>query len=319
MTENKGRIATIGMFDGVHRGHRFLLSKLEEEAERRGMEPLTVTFSHHPMRVISPEKEPAPLTHPDEKTALLASSGRMTVVRLDFDESLRQLKAADFMAMLRDRYGVKAILMGYDHHFGHDRLKKIEDYVKAGESIGIEVIAAPPLPGETRISSSYIRRIIAEGKMEEATVALGRPYSLEGIVEKGKQIGRTLGFPTANIRLTHDRRLLPASGVYAVLVTLPQGIMKGGMLNIGTRPTVDCSEKPKTTVEVNIFDFSGLIYGEKITVDFIKRIRQEKKQTNIKELQRQLQKDKVAAEAILSERHLLPNGCQSDCCNRKQQ
>lgn len=291
-------IATVGMFDGVHRGHRFLFDELKREAAERHLRPLAVTFTQHPLSLIAPEKMPQVLTPADDKIKLIRRAGIDNVVSLDFDESLRGLSAREFMFMLKERYGVEAILMGYDHRFGHDRLTSPDDYRQIGREIGMEVIFAPPMPGEA-VNSSLVRRLLSAGNVEHAARLLGRPYGFSSTVVEGKKLGRKLGFPTANLQIGESGRLLPANGVYAVIVTLPDGSRRGGMLNIGTRPTVDRSDHPEKSVEVNVFDFSGSLYGQPLSVEFIERVRDEREFSSPAELRARLEVDRDVILSLL--------------------
>ena len=272
------KIATIGMFDGVHCGHRFLIHRLEKEAAERNLHPVIFTFSRHPLSLIAPDKEPPHLNGTEEKVLLLEDCGKNEVVVLDFDEKLRNMTARSFLEMLRKSYNVRTLIMGYDHRFGHDKITDREEYVRRGREENIEVLFASPFedPTPIRINSSYIRKLISDGNIEMANKALGRPYSIEAKVVDGKKIGRKLGFPTANLMLIDNMQLLPAPGVYAVRVQLPDSETFGGMLNIGTRPTIDHSSEPHTTVEVNIINYNGELYGSVLKVSFIARLRGEK-------------------------------------------
>ena len=299
MAERKAT-ATIGMFDGVHSGHNFLLQQLEEEAAGRHSRPLVITFPDHPLKIIAPDREPPRLTPPNEKHSLLSVRGKFEVVALEFNESLRKLSARDFLTMIRDRFGVGTLVMGYDHHFGHDRIKDRSEYTRIGDALGVEIVFAEPLVLDGQpICSSLIRRLISEGNIKKANEALGRPYSLKAKVVEGKHIGRTIGFPTANLKPMDGSQLLPATGVYAVLATLSDGTEYRGMLNIGVRPTVDRSSNPVTTVEVNLFDCDRDLYGSELTVAFIDRLRGERKFDTLEELRHQLDSDRRQSLSIL--------------------
>ncbi|MDO4995427.1 MAG: riboflavin kinase, partial [Bacteroidales bacterium] len=195
-------VATIGFFDGVHCGHRFLIRQVREEALRRGMRSMIVTFTRHPARVLRPEAELHLLTTTDEKMRLLRETGIDDVQMLPFTPQLAALSARDFMErVLRDRFNVRVLVIGYDHRFGHNRAEGFEDYVKVGCEIGMDVVQARELDGGQHVSSSAIRHALAEGRVEDAAAMLGRPYSLGGTVVRGHHVGTDLGFPTANLRL----------------------------------------------------------------------------------------------------------------------
>lgn len=287
---------TIGFFDGVHRGHRYLLRQLEALAAARGLSPVALTFDCHPRAVVQKEFVPALLTTAEEKRTLLSSAFGGEVVVLLFTQEMSRLKAKEFMqAVLRDELNAKLLLMGYNHRFGHGG-GTAEEYVAWGREVGIEVCFAEALPGE-KVSSSRIRNLVGLGEMEEANTLLGYPYFLKGRVTEGKQIGRKIGFPTANLTLP-EQKMLPACGAYAVWVTLPDGTRHGGMLCIGHRPTVE--ENGETSVEVHIFDFSGNLYGESISIDFIGKLRNEEHFESLHDLQQQLIRDAASARDMIS-------------------
>ena len=289
------KIATVGMFDGVHRGHRALLDRLHAEARQRDMTATVFTFDRHPLALIAPDRAPAALMSLHDKVDALKSNGVEDVEELHFDSHLRSLTARQFLRMLHDDYGVRALLMGFNHRFGSDRLDDLKEYEKIGEEIGIEIVRADELRDETMtdrtICSSSIREAIAEGDVEAASRMLGRPFSLQGKVVHGKQLGRTIGFPTANIEPSDPDLIVPLKGVYAVDVHLPGGIIRRGMLNIGVRPTVDSSSRPRPSVEVYIDDWNKDLYDNEIRIDFIKRLRDERRFPDLDSLRRQLPLD----------------------------
>lgn len=283
------------MFDGVHRGHRALIERLCAEAARLGASPTVFTFDRHPLAVIAPDRAPATLMSLTDKVEALKGSGVAEVEVLHFDEALRSQTAREFLAMLHDDYGVDALLMGFNHRFGSDRLDDLAEYERLGRETGIEIIRADELRDESltdrTICSSSIREAIAEGDVAAAAHMLGRPFAIEGKVVQGKQLGRTIGFPTANIEPNDNELLTPLNGVYAVEVGLPDGETRRGMLNIGVRPTVDGSAHPKQSVEVYIDDWDGDLYGKEIRLDFIKRLRDERRFADVESLRRQLALD----------------------------
>lgn len=286
-----GCAVTIGFFDGVHRGHRFLLRQLEQCAAERGLTATLMTFDRHPRQVLDEDFVPSLLTVQAEKLALLSGAFGGRVAVLPFTRELSTRSARDFMlSVLRGKLDARLLLMGYNHHFGHDG-GSFGDYQAWGREAGIEVVRADALPGE-KVSSSRIRTLIGSGDVEQGARLLGYPYFLTGRVVGGRQIGRQLGFPTANL-LVPEQKLLPGAGVYAVSVSLPGGERRDGMLNIGRRPTTE--ENGAVSVEAHLFDFEGNLYGQSLTVGFISRLRDERHFPSLGALRRQLTLDAVSA------------------------
>jgi riboflavin biosynthesis protein ribF len=286
-------VATIGFFDGVHRGHRFLIDRVIEEAQRSGMSSAVITFDRHPREVLQTDYQPDLLSTLDEKLLLLSKTHVDNTVVLHFDASLAALTAQDFMRdVLQRQLKVRKLIIGYDNRFGHNRSEGFDDYVRYGKELGIEVICADAfLPDDVRVSSSVIRTCLREGRVEDANRLLGYDYTIESRIVSGYQNGRKMGFPTANLDVTRCQQLLPASGVYAVLVRLKDSVgWKRGMMNIGHRPTFNGTT---TSMEVNLFNFSGDLYGQELLVSFISKIRDERKFDSIDALAEQLQHDKV--------------------------
>lgn len=286
-------VATIGFFDGVHRGHRFLIDRVIEEAQRLGMSSAVITFDRHPREVLQTDYQPDLLSTLDEKLLLLSKTHVDNTVVLHFDASLATLTAHDFMRdVLQRQLKVRKLIIGYDNRFGHNRSEGFDDYVRYGKELGIEVIRADAfLPDDVRVSSSVIRTCLREGRVEDANRLLGYDYTIESRIVSGYQNGRKMGFPTANLDVTRCQQLLPASGVYAVLVRLKDSVgWKRGMMNIGHRPTFNGTT---TSMEVNLFNFSGDLYGQELLVSFISKIRDERKFDSIDALAEQLQHDKV--------------------------
>ena len=285
-------IATIGFFDGVHLGHCHVINMIKKVAEVKGLKTCVITFDRHPRQVVQPEWCPEMLTTLEEKTQLLKATGIDRCEVLHFDHKLASLSARDFMLqILKERLRVTHLVTGYDNRFGHNRSEGFLDYVRYGKEIGIEVTRAEELTmGSTHVSSSSIRRMLKEGKIEEATMCLGHEYRITGTVVAGEHIGRTIGFPTANILPDDSSKLIPAHGVYAVVVwSEPEGISRRrAMLNIGTRPTFDGKG---ITIEVHIPDFASDLYGKTLTISFISKIREERRFHSPEELVEQLNKD----------------------------
>ena len=286
---------TIGFFDGVHRGHRYLLQQLEKLAADNDMSAVALTFDHHPREVTAGDSVPLLLTTQDEKLTLLANAFSGEVIVLPFTKELSALTAKEFMTtVLRNKLNSELLLMGYNHRFGHGGGTP-EEYSNWGKETGINVYQANALAGE-KISSSIIRDMISHGDIRKANAMLGYSYFLTGEVVKGKQIGHQIGFPTANLMLP-KQKLVPACGAYAVWIDLPDGKRRGGMLCIGHRPTVE--KNGEVSVEVHIFDFNGDLYGESISIDFIEKLRDEQHFNSLEALGKQLTLDATIAKAII--------------------
>lgn len=287
------KIAAVGMFDGVHAGHRYLLDELRREGERRGLEPLAVTFSNHPLEVVCPKRAPLLLTSAAEKEALIRAEGIGEVVCLPFDEALRGTSAEDFLRLLRKGYGVEALLMGFNNRFGHDAPRDFGAYRALGAEQGVEILPATeyrPAGAAAAPSSTAIRGALAEGRVEDAAAMLGRPYAVTGRVVHGRELGRRLGFPTANVEVAPWRQL-PQPGVYAARCGgLP------AMVNIGHRPTVDAPRAP-LSVEAHIIGLpEGTdLYGRELTLEFARRLRGERRFGSLEELAAQLRRDREEA------------------------
>ena len=294
-------VATIGFFDGVHRGHRFLIDRVIEEAQRSGMSSAVITFDRHPREVLQTDYQPDLLSTLDEKLLLLSKTHVDNTVVLHFDASLAALTAHDFMRdVLQGQLKVRKLIIGYDNRFGHNRSEGFDDYVRYGKELGIEVIRADAfLPDDVRVSSSVIRTCLREGRVEEANRLLGYDYTIESRIVSGYQNGRKMGFPTANLDVTRCQQLLPASGVYAVLVRLKDSVgWKRGMMNIGHRPTFNGTT---TSIEVNLFNFTGNLYGQELLVSFISKIRDEHKFDSLEALAQQLKQDKEQINRLFDE------------------
>lgn len=294
-----GRIAVVGMFDGLHAGHRFLLEQLQSEGVDRGLHPLAVTFANHPLEIIAPGRAPLLLSTPDEKSSLFAETG-MEAEIIPFDDSLRLTSASDFLHMLAKRYNVQAMMLGFNNRFGHDAPRDFDTYRRLALSHGIELLQAPELTiGDRHISSSAIRVLLAcEGDAGTAATMLTRPYSLTGIVAGGRQIGRTIGFPTANISLGDARKLIPKTGVYAAVATCRNGMAYPSVVNIGHRPTVEKSAAAPLSVEAHLIGFDGDLYGQQLVLGFIARIRPEQRFPDLEALRCQIEDDVNTAAGI---------------------
>lgn len=282
------KAATIGMFDGVHRGHQFVIRQLMEQARQHSLLPLVITFDSSP-------RQERVLTPLDEKLRLIREVGVEQIEVLSFTQELKALSARQFMQQeLRERLGVRLLLTGYDNRFGHNREEGFDDYVGYGRELGIDVIG---LPAEGSFSSSNIRQLLTAGQVAEAADCLGRRYTIQGHVGHGQHIGTGLGFPTANLVVDDAQQLIPASGVYAVSVETPGGIYPG-MMNIGTRPTFDGHQ---TTLEVHVLRLHENLYGRQLTISFVERLRDERRFDTIEELKAQLQNDVKQTEERLNQ------------------
>lgn len=282
--------ATVGFFDGVHAGHRSLIAQLREAAAERGLASAVFTFPVHPRRVLQADYRPQLLDTFEEKLARIGETGVDYCAVLDFTPALARLTAREFIEQLAAEWGVSTLVVGYDHRFGHDRAEGFEEYVAHGRTVGMEVVRGVPylLEDGTAVSSSRIRALLTECQVEEAARMLTVPYRLRGHVVGGQQIGRTMGFPTANLSVDEPLKVLPGDGVYAVRVRL-HGMAYRGMLSIGNRPTI--GDRP-TAVEVHLLGFSGDVYGETIEVEFIRHLRNNRRFDSLDALREQLERDR---------------------------
>ena len=277
------KIATIGFFDGVHRGHRFLFAQLHEYAKHHQLTPTIYTFDRHPKELLTGQA-PAMLTTHDERKALLQNYGEVHF--LDF-AAVQQLTAEQFMRYLKEQEGVETLLMGYDHHFGSDRLKGFHEYEKIAHKVGLHVERAHEcLVDGLPVSSTRIRKLLNVGQIEEVNRLLGHDYTLAGMVVHGNRIGTQIGYPTANVRLD-TTKLLPSYGVYAAHVQI-HGKEYAAVVNIGNNPTVG---NPTISVEAHVINFKGNLYEENIMISFDKFLRSEQKFASLEELKSQIQKD----------------------------
>lgn len=289
--------ATIGFFDGVHRGHVYLISQLKEIAKTNGQLSAVITFKEHPRRTLDTDFQPALLCGYDEKMKRLEATGVDECITLNFTKSMSQLSAKEFIQeILKKQYNVYTLLVGHNHRFGHNREDGFDEYKKYGNEVGINVILAKELEPEKHISSSHIRKLLVEGKIQEANSLLGYNYTISGKIVEGFKVGRTIGFPTANIKIWEDFKVVPAFGVYAVFVHIEQK-KYGGMLYIGKRPTLH--DGGNISLEVNIFDFDGDLYGKFLTVEFLEFTRPDEKFSNMEILITHIRQDKETIKNIL--------------------
>ena len=336
--DKREAIATIGSFDGVHRGHQCLLRQVRHMADERALKAMAITFGASPKRVLGRGDCPK-LNTTAERTALLRQLGMDEVAVLDFTPQMAEMTARDFMQqILKEQLHVAVLVIGYDHRFGRGRSEGFDDYVSYGRELGIEVVRGEACTEDGEpISSTRIRHLLAEGKVAGAAHLLGYRYALQGKVVGGYREGRKMGFPTANISIDNgqqttdevtDCKLIPADGVYAVWVKIGQQTtdngqrttdktcahepqeknnfpfsifhsqLKKGMLNIGYRPTLNNGRE--RSIEVHILDFEGDLYGKAITVEFVHRLREERTFVSLDELTAQLREDRERVRELLS-------------------
>ena len=288
-------VATVGFFDGVHRGHQHLIQHVCRLAHEEGALSMAVTFDRHPRQVLNADYQPQLLTSLDDKLLLLAKTGIDITVVIPFDTQTAAMTAQQFMQhTLKEQCRVTHLVVGYDNRFGNRRTDGLNDYINYGKDLDIKVSTAGAvnLNGEN-ISSSVVRRWLAKGEVEMAEQCLGHPYFITGIVTEGDRQGRKMGFPTANILPCEEQQLIPANGVYAVKVRLPHSVeMKRGIMNIGTRPTFG---KHQRTLEAHILQFDDDLYGQKLQVAFVHRLREEQTFESTQHLIKQIQEDKELA------------------------
>ena len=297
-------VATIGFFDGVHRGHRYLIEQVCEAAAERGLASAVVTFPIHPRRVMQSDFHPQLLTTCDEKVRLLERAGIDACIMMDFTPQLAALSARQFMALLKEQYRIEALVIGYDHRFGHNRAEGFAEYAAYGRELGMEVLPARAYylnrsEGQgagSDVSSSGIRRLLQAGDVKAAAQALGYRYFLQGRVVGGYRVGHRIGFPTANLCVNNPDKLIPADGVYAVWADV-DGHRYGGMLCIGTRPTL--ANGSDRSIEVHLFDFQADIYERPLTLSFVQRTRDEQKFASVDLLVAQLHRDECEIRALL--------------------
>ncbi len=283
---------TVGTFDGVHRGHREVVDFLIARSAEKGLRPIVITFEPHPLVVVAPKRAPKLLELPVEREERLRSLG-VEVVVLQFNESLRSLTASQWIERLGKDYDARLIVAGYDNTFGSDgMLMSLADYRQLGEKHNVEVIEAPVVEG---VSSTLIRRALGAGDVTAAAEMLGRPYAVSGEVCHGREFGRQIGFPTANL-CTDPALLLPAPGVYAANATIANGDNYRAVVNIGVAPTV--SEGLPLSVEAHLINYSGNLYGANMRLEFLQRLRDEKKFGGITELKAGIAADVRAASEI---------------------
>ena len=300
----RNAVVTIGTFDGVHRGHRLILDRMRSVAEEVGGETVIITFDPHPRNIVGMRSDPQPLlTTMPERINLLAKIGIDHLVIVPFTPAFAAMDPRDYVKdFLVARFHPHTLIIGYDHRFGRQREGDYHLLESLSETYGFQVRELDAqILRDAAISSTRIREALMQGRPEEATELLGYPYFFSGLVRHGDKRGRTIGFPTANLKPDDPAKLLPADGVYAVRISLSEAdgdaYTKTGMMNIGLRPTVDGT---RHLAEVNIFDFNEDIYGRVLTVQVISRIREERKFSGLEALQAQLSNDRSTAMLLTS-------------------
>lgn len=291
-------IVTTGTFDGVHQGHQKILSKLMEVAKKNKGESVLLTFFPHPRMVLQPDSDLKLINTIDEKIELLRAVGIDHLIIHPFTKEFSRTTSLEFVRdLLVNKIGTTKLVIGYDHHFGRNREGSFEHLKEFGPIYGFDVeeISVQDLDN-VNVSSTKIRKALEEGEVDVAANYLGHSFFIEGTVVHGQKVGRELGFPTANIDVENPYKLIPQNGIYAVKVQSGEKVYKG-MLNIGLRPTIEFSEK--LTIEVHLFDFNEDLYGKRLHISFVKRIRSEKKFENKEALIAEMRKDKVRAEHLL--------------------
>jgi riboflavin kinase / FMN adenylyltransferase len=296
----QGAVVTVGTFDGVHIGHREILGRVARRAQALDVPAVLVTFRPHPLEVVNPSAAPMLLTPGDEQLDALADNGPLLVAVLPFNTTLAAMSAEDFVSrILLDRYHVRELVIGYDHGLGRGRHGDASVLAELGQARGfsVDVVAASLDVFGVPISSSAVRTCVAHGELERAAQLLGRPYSFRGTVIPGDQRGRTIGYPTMNIKLVPGRKLLPPEGVYAVRAQTSLGRF-GGMMNLGPRPTFG---DPRSTVEVHLFGVDGDWYDESVCVELVRRLRDTVRFDGIEALVKQLGTDAENAKLALTQ------------------
>ena len=294
-------VATIGSFDGVHRGHQLVVRLLIDRAKRQGLSPVVITFDRQPRQLFDQDFRPQLLSTLEEKASCLQALGIETLVVLPFTKEMAALSAEAFMRqVLRCQLNVQVLLTGYDNRFGHNRSEGFDDYVRYGKAMDMEVVRGDVelMDGQMAVSSTAIRRLLSEeGRVDLMPDVLTRYYALTGHIVPGEHIGHELGFPTANLAPDDPFKLIPASGVYAVWASIAGGGRMPAMMNIGTRPTF---EGHRQTLEVHILKEVGDIYGQALTVEFVSRLRSERRFDSREALVEQLRQDRESVFTLLN-------------------
>ncbi|PYP58654.1 MAG: bifunctional riboflavin kinase/FAD synthetase [Gemmatimonadetes bacterium] len=291
-------VVTMGTFDGLHRGHQAVLAEVKRRARAAKLASVLVTFDPHPLAVVNPAAAPKLLTLPAEKEALVQAEGIDRFVLMPFTPAVAQLDAEAFVRRLCDEYGMRELVMGYDHGFGRGRAGDVELVERLAREQGFRMAVVDAVRDNGQpISSTLIRTAVAHGDLESATRWLGRRYGIRGTVVRGAGRGRTIGIPTINLESPDPRKLLPPDGVYAVRVRILGSKIFGGMMNQGPRPTFG---EQARALEVHLFDFDGELYGETVDVEWVRRLRDVQAFPSREALVAQLERDRQAAQATLN-------------------
>ena len=292
-------VVTIGTFDGVHLGHRKIIARIKELAQETGGETVILTFFPHPRMILNPEDERIKLINTiNEKAALLEQLGIDHLIITPFSRDFsNQTPEAYIRDVLVNKIGTKKIVIGYDHRFGKDRQGSLDDLLKLGPVYGFEVVEIPEQDiDDVAVSSTRIRTALLDGKIELANTLLGYPFFITGKVVRGDQIGRQIGYPTANIVIEERYKLIPSDGIFAAKIKVNDVLYKG-MAYIGSRPTINGISR---NIEINIFDFNEEIYNQQVTLYFYNYVRGDVKFTGLDDLKIQLAKDKIDVQGLLT-------------------
>jgi riboflavin kinase / FMN adenylyltransferase len=296
--QSRGTVVTVGSFDGVHLGHHAVLEEIARRAEAAGRESVLVTFEPHPLEVVNPQAAPPLLTTGPERREILAQTALDLAYFLRFDRRVAAMSPEEFVrGVLLERCGMEELVIGHDHGFGRGRSGDVETLKHLGAVHGFEVDVVPPVDfGDQHVSSSRVRRAVAGGDLGSAAKMLGRPYTVSGLVGHGDGRGRRLGVPTVNLTEVPPQKLLPPDGIYAVEVEW-RGGRTGGMMHQGPRPTFADGRR---TLEANLFDFEGDLYGEWVRITWVKRLRDVERFISAEQLQHQMERDRTDALAALA-------------------
>lgn len=300
-TRVKKPVLTSGTFDGVHIGHKAIVNRINEIADKIGGESVLLTFEPHPRKVLFPGNDDLRLLSTlQEKIALLEKTGLQHLIFYPFSMEFSRLSALDYVRnLLVNGIGVHTMVVGYDHHYGRNREGNFAQLIEFSQTYGFEVQEIPAQEiNDINVSSTKVRNALIEGDLQVANLYLGYNYQLSGTVEHGNALGRQIGFPTANLQILDKNKLIPADGVYAVMAEI-HGVKHEAMLNIGTRPTLE--NEGKRSIEVHIMNFDREIYNETLTLELHYRIRNELRFPSIDELKAQLLIDQSTAKELLKE------------------
>ncbi len=287
-----GCVLTIGNFDGVHLGHQTVLANLKQQSQKLALPMVVLCFEPQPLEYFKGDAAPARLFTARDKLTELEELGVDALILLRFDQQMASKSADDFIAMLVKQFNVKSVIIGDDFHFGKDRAGDFSYLCDAGKEHGFSVLNAASFKvAKLRVSSTLIREMLEKGDVSAMPDFLGRSFSMSGCVMHGNKLGREIGFPTANIHVKN--RKTPLRGVFAVTIKQADGSTYEGVANIGTRPTIEASSK--VLLEAHLFDFDGDLYGQRVRVSFLRKIRDEQKFSNLEQLSQQIEKDKQQA------------------------